>query len=228
MMKKNAFPEEPLDSKDRQLIQVAYGYRAEGVGFNQLVKAAESFASRSTVALRVERLVRLGYLERISVERPGKVKPIRVTFKCLSLMHTLELVRAKAMELKQDLYEAARELETGKENRTEGRPERFKKLYEELRQRWNGLFGMVGSLAVFYGRSAAGDLFLPLVMDDYLQISMEHFSLLQSDPEFRSASMSILNERMAGSGTDLDTIRIEMKELLKQWTDKTTPSSVKK
>ena len=92
-------------------------------------------------------------------------------------------------------------------------PERFKKLYEELRQRWNGLFGMVGSLAVFYGRSAAGDLFLPLVMDDYLQISMEHFSLLQSDPEFRSASVSILNERMAGSGTDLDTIRSEMKTL---------------
>ena len=76
--------------KDRQIIQIAYGYKAEGVGFNQLVKAAESFSSRSTVALRVERLVRLGYLERISVERSGKVKPIRLTFKCFSLMHTLE------------------------------------------------------------------------------------------------------------------------------------------
>ena len=45
MMKRNAFPEEPLDSKDRQLIQVVYAQGATGMGFNRLVASARSFAS---------------------------------------------------------------------------------------------------------------------------------------------------------------------------------------
>ena len=59
------FPEEPLDSRDRKLIQTIRGEEGKGIGFNKLVDRTRPFASRGTVAVRIERLVRLGYLERI-------------------------------------------------------------------------------------------------------------------------------------------------------------------
>ena len=67
ILAKNTFPDEPLDSKDRRLIQTIYGEGARGIGFNALVERTREFASRSTVALRVQRLVRLGSLRESGV-----------------------------------------------------------------------------------------------------------------------------------------------------------------
>lgn len=51
MIKGNAFPNEPLDEKDRKIIEAAYKYAHVGVGFNKFVQEVKLFASRSTVPL---------------------------------------------------------------------------------------------------------------------------------------------------------------------------------
>ena len=86
---RNAFPDEPLDSRDRLLIQTIYAEGSKGIGFNKLVEKSRTFASRSTVAVRVERLARLGYLERIGSKGPGRTKPVRVTAKCFSFTFSI-------------------------------------------------------------------------------------------------------------------------------------------
>ena len=46
------------------MIQTICKEGAKGIDFNKLIERARTFASRSTVAVRIERLVRLGYLEK--------------------------------------------------------------------------------------------------------------------------------------------------------------------
>jgi hypothetical protein len=84
----------------------------------------------------------------------------------------------------------------------------------------------VGSLAVFYGRSAAGDLFPPLVMDDYLLISMDSFRCCRAIRSF-APRVRAIDERMAGTETDINAIRNEVKEHLELWAGQQPASSVK-
>jgi hypothetical protein len=151
IISQSAFPEEPLDSRDRKLIQAINGAGMKGIGFNKLVVVTRGFASRSTVAVRIERLVRLGYLERSGGSiGSGKEKPVRLTFRCFSFMLSVEKSKEIATKLRSEL----KSMQKG-ESLGEGE---LKKWYDEFRERYITLFGMVGTMAVFYGTSAAGDL----------------------------------------------------------------------
>jgi DNA-binding Lrp family transcriptional regulator len=99
LLKRNTFPSEPLDEIDRKIIEASYKHGREGVGFNRFVDELKPSVSRSTVAFRVERLCKLGYLERISNSLPGNMKPVRVSFKCFSLLSMLDQLRSKAAKL---------------------------------------------------------------------------------------------------------------------------------
>lgn len=90
---RNAFPEEPLDSKDRRLIQTLHAEGAAGIGFNRLVDKTKGSVSRSTVAARVKRLERLGYLERKREEGRGRERQVRLTFRCHTLMIGVDKTR---------------------------------------------------------------------------------------------------------------------------------------
>jgi DNA-binding Lrp family transcriptional regulator len=200
MLSQSAFPEEALDSRDRKLIQTIYGEGEKGIGFNKLVGRARAFASRSTVAVRMERLVRLGYLERRGgSERLGKEKPVRLTFRCFSFMLTVGKSREIAAALRSELHsmQEAKSLAEGG----------LKNWYDEFRERYNTLFGMVGTMAVFYGTSAAGDLFLPLVVEDYKTLSAEFMNLFRERPELLKSLKGIIEGEAVNRGADLEEIR---------------------
>jgi DNA-binding Lrp family transcriptional regulator len=207
MLSQGAFPEEPLDSRDRKLIQTIYGEGEKGIGFNKLVGRTRGFASRSTVAVRTERLMRLGYLERREgSERPGKEKPVRLTFRCFSLMLTVEKSKEIAAKLRSELQS----MQKG-ESPVEGE---LKRWYDEFRERYNTLFGMVGTMAVFYGTSAAGDLFLPLVVEDYKTLSAEFMTLFRERPELLKSLRGIIEGEAASRGADLEEIRKKTRDEL--------------
>lgn len=208
MISQSAFPEEPLDSRDRKLIQALCGEGEKGIGFNKLVGMTRGFASRSTVAVRIERLVRLGYLERSARDAGrGKERPVRLTFRCFSFMLTIEKSREIAAGLRAELrsMQGAKDL---------GEGEGLKRWYHEFRERYSTLFGMVGTMAVFYGTSAAGDLFLPLVVEDYKTLSVEFMSLVREKPELLKSLRGIIEGEAASQGVDLQEIRKKTRDEL--------------
>jgi DNA-binding Lrp family transcriptional regulator len=207
MLSQSAFPEEPLDSRDSKLIQAIYGEGEKGIGFNKLVGRTRGFASRSTVAVRVERLVRLGYLERGAGNTgSGRERPVRLTFRCFSFMLSVEKSRGIAAKLRSELQsmQGAKDLGGG----------RLERWYDEFRERYNTLFGMVGTMAVFYGTSAAGDLFLPLVVDDYKALSAEFMSQFRERPELLKSLRGIIEGEAASRGADLEEIRKKTRDEL--------------
>jgi DNA-binding Lrp family transcriptional regulator len=207
MISQSAFPEEPLDSRDRKLIQAIYREGEKGIGFNKLVGSTRGFASRSTVAVRIERLVRLGYLERSAGNAgPGKERPVRLTFRCFSFMLSVE----KSVDIAAKLRAELQSIQGAKGLGEEG----LKKWYDEFRERYNALFGLVGTLAVFYGTSAAGDLFLPLVVEDYKTLSAEFMSLFRERPELLKSLRGIIEGQAASKGVDLEEIRKKTRDEL--------------
>jgi DNA-binding Lrp family transcriptional regulator len=203
---RNTFPEEPLDSRDRKLIQAICKEAGRGIGFNRLVERANPFASRSTIAVRIERLVRLGYLERGGEKGSGKEKPVRLTFKCFSLMLSIDKSKEVASRLHSEIQSMNKREDIG-----EGE---LKKWWGELRERYNALFGMVGSMAVFYGTSAAGDLFLPLIVEDYKMLSSEFMNLVRGRPALLKWLKDIIDEQAASEGVDLEAMRRRTREEL--------------
>jgi hypothetical protein len=193
------------------LIQALYCFKWEGIGFNQLVRASKSFASRSTIALRIERLVRLGYLERLPVTGSGRIKPIRLTFKCYAFMYVIEMVRGKIEELKNSLGANFSEIEKG------GKEKNLDAWYDEMRKRWNALFGIVGWMAMFYGPTPSGDLFLPMVVEGFTQLTSEYLRALRIKPVIYEKISRRLTERLTVSGMDLNKLREEMREYMQKW-----------
>jgi DNA-binding Lrp family transcriptional regulator len=223
VMEKNHFPDEPLDAKDRGIIQAVYGHGPDGVGFNALVEEVRPFASRGTVALRVERLVRLGYLERTPRERPGKVTPIRLSTKCFTLMFTLEKTRGQVAKLLSSLEGISSEITAAKGKNASQHEAELRRWYEEFRTKLNSFFSMTGSIAVFYSTSAAGDLFLPFIVDDYKFIFQKLLTVLQGNREFRGLARKLMSERAESEGTDLEEIRDEVRRQLRNYSTSRRP-----
>ncbi len=164
MLAKSGFPDEPLDSRDRKLVQVIYQGGAKGIGFNELVERARGFASRSTVAVRMHRLVKLGYLERNGGRGLRKEKPVRVTFKCYTLMMSID----KTKEVTAKLHS---QMQSMRESGSIGEEE-AKRWWAEFRERYNTFFGMVGTIAVFYGHLGSGGL-VPAAHRRGLQVALD-------------------------------------------------------
>jgi hypothetical protein len=206
-----SFPEEPLDHRDRKLIQTIGMHGGKGIGFNRLVEESKPFASRSTVAVRTERLIRLGYLERLIARgRPGRERPVRLTFRCYSLMLSIDGAREIAARLHSEIRAMQQEAE---ERLGEADVKRWA---DEFRERYNALFGLVGSMAAFYGTSAAGDLFLPPIVEDYKNLFAHLLAMLrQKRPDLlRSLGEIIGDEVTTGRGLDTEEIRKKTRDAL--------------
>jgi hypothetical protein len=206
-MRKITFPEEPLDTRDRKLIQTICTEGGKGIGFNRLVERAKPFASRSTVAVRMERLMRLGYLERNSGDKgQGKERPIRPTYKCFSLMLSIDKAKEVAARLRAEIETMRKAESLGKEE--------LRRWWVGFRERYNSLFGLVGTMAIFYGTSAAGDLFLPFVVEDYKMLATGFMQLVRERPALLKSVGEIIDERAVGTGIDLEEMRKMQDELL--------------
>ncbi len=183
------FAEEPLDEKDRQIMIVLKEAGIDGLGFNALVKRLQPEVSRSTVAVRVEKLLRLGYLEKRQSWRSGKSKPIYLSKRTQQIFAIID----KSRELSNDLIQKLDELDE-LDQRT------FEKWFDEFRERYNSLFGMTAVVAVFYGASAAGDIFLPFLLDDYRNLSNKFAELIKDKPEVLKALRRWLYSRLKTHG----------------------------
>jgi hypothetical protein len=137
---------------------------------------------------------------------PGKEKPVRLTFKCYSFMLSVE----KSKEIAARLHSEILSMHEAK-NLGEGE---LKRWYSELRERYDTLFGMVGTMAIFYGTSAAGDLFLPLIVEDYKMLSAEFMNLLRGSPALLKSLKDIIEDQAVSRGVDLEEIRKMRDELL--------------
>jgi DNA-binding Lrp family transcriptional regulator len=213
---RNSFPNEPLDEKDREIIVRAYKYGPEGIGFNKLVRELQPLLSRSTVALRLDRLVRLGYLERTTSSKLGGIKPARLTFKCYSLMSVVDVTKRKSTILREGLQNGAMQFSSQEE---------FAHRYDRVREGWSALFSMIGTVAVFYGQFAASDLFLPLVFEEYKNLSIQFFELLGTDPKLRNFSYEMMKSRAAEKGVNVEKIMRETMEQQEKWRKSSTFSN---
>jgi DNA-binding HxlR family transcriptional regulator len=212
-----AFPDEHLDSKDRGLLIILYECGPKGMGFNRLVKKASPLASRSTVALRVRRLTRLGYVERIPSQKGDRTRPVRISFRCHSLMSAVTKLREKTEELSTDLIRLDSALKSQKRGGLKAKTEAFRGWHDAYRAKFNGLFGMAGSVAVMFGTTAAGDLFLPLIVDDYKRLWSQFVGIVRDSIGLAPSLRSIVGDELRAEGTSLEDIKQKVRKEMNEW-----------
>jgi DNA-binding Lrp family transcriptional regulator len=178
------FAGEPLDEKDRQIMIALKEAGTGGLGFNALVKKLQPEVSRSTVAVRVEKLLRLGYLEKKQNGRAGKLTPIYLSKRAQQIFAIIDKSRELSNNLIQKLDELD-ELDLGA----------FENWLNEFREKFNALFGMTAVVAVFYGASAAGDIFLPFLLDDYRNLFNKFTKIIKDKPEALKTLRSWLDSK---------------------------------
>ena len=184
---KSIFPPEPLDSRDRKILELLCKYRREGQSFNRLVEEAKPFVSRSTFALRVERLQRFNYAEKLPDKERKQVKRLRGTLQARMLMWLVGRMREEASEIEELITEKDEELS----KRKELSPEDIKTFGDFLRktgvERINGVLSSVAAVAVTYGEAAAGDIFLPSVIESFRNAVLKLASIMKKNPKLAKA-----------------------------------------
>jgi DNA-binding HxlR family transcriptional regulator len=160
---KSVFLPEPLDTKDRQILDVICRYGQKGQSFNKLVDEVKPFVSRSTFATRVERLQRLGYIEKSPDPDRKQVKRKRISEKEKEIAEISE-------KLAQEYHED------------------FRKYIREEFMNIGQTFSSVAVAAVTYGETAAGDIFLPSLMENLRNVMLKLASIMKNNPELTQAA----------------------------------------
>jgi DNA-binding Lrp family transcriptional regulator len=182
--------DERLDRLDRRILEAICGHGREGQGFNKLVSEVKPFVSRSTFAVRVKRLERLGFVERFPDAKEKRVRRTRGMPPALMIMRIVVRMRQQCVEIERSIVE----LDDGRG------VERLSRDLEVINRRIEGVFGLVGTYAVLFGEGAAGDLILPMVVEDFKKVFSALLAFLGSHPEF--AGM-MAKERLALVPTDV-------------------------
>jgi len=180
---KSFFFSEPLDLRDRKILELVCTYGKEGQSFNKLVEEARHFASRSTFALRIERLQRLNYVEKLPDKERKQVKRIRGTLQARMLMWLVRRMREEAAEIEKLITEKQEELSKHKELSHEDIKTFGELLRKNVIERINGVFGSVAAVAITYGETAAGDIFLPSVIESFRNMVFKLASIIKKNPE---------------------------------------------
>ncbi len=197
------FPDESLDEKDRKIMIVLKEAGINGLGFNALVKKLQPEVSRSTVAVRVEKLLRLGYLEKKQNWRSGKLKPIYLSKRTQQIFAIID----KSREMSSDIIQKLDELD-------ELDQEVFENWINEFREKFNGLFGMAAMIAVFYGTSAAGDIYLPFLINDYRNLLNKFTKTMRDKPELFKAFRRWLFTKLKTHSINFEELMEKMKKEL--------------
>jgi DNA-binding Lrp family transcriptional regulator len=200
------FPDEPLDEKDRQILMTLRDAGTEGLGFNALVEKLQPTVSRSTVAVRIEKLLRLGYLDKKHDDRSGRSRPICLSHKTQSMFVFID----KSKELSKYLFQRLEDLKISNFD-LEGLEDWF----NEFREKYNAIFGMTAVVAVLYGVSAAGDLFLPLLMDDYKALFTKLAEIIKEKPNTLKAIRGLIDSKLGDNDTSLAELMKETQNTFK-------------
>jgi DNA-binding Lrp family transcriptional regulator len=200
-------PEESLDEKDRQILIELKDAGAKGLGFNALVEKLQPRVSRSTVAVRIEKLLRLGYLNKKQDNRTGRARPIYLSPRTKSVFIFID----KSREMSQYLLRRLDDLKISNLDL-----KALENWFNEFRDRYNAIFGMTAVVAVLYGVSSAGDLFLPLLIDDYKALFNKLADIMRDKPNALKALRSLIDWRLADNGTSLEELKMKMKKELER------------
>jgi hypothetical protein len=126
-------------------------------------------------------------------------------------MRVVEIVRDRIEELKNSMGANFSEIEKG------GTERNLDAWYDEMRKKWNTLFGMVGWMAMFYGPTPSGDLFLPMVVEGFTRLTSEYLRALRNKPALYEKISKRLTERLTVSGMDPNKLSEELREYMKKW-----------
>jgi len=188
------FSPEPLDSKDRQILEVVCRYGRVGQSFNRLVEEMKPFISRSTFAVRLERLQRLNYIEKLPDERMKQVKRIRGTLPARMLMWSVARAKEGVAAVVKVISEKEEELSKmpATERLSAEQVEGFRTFLQQiLLERTANIFSSVATVAVTYGENAAGDIFLPSITEDFRDVVRRLSSLLKKNPDLAKATLEV-------------------------------------
>ncbi|MEM3647259.1 MAG: hypothetical protein QW334_03840 [Thermofilum sp.] len=179
---------------DRQILEVICKHGRDGQSFNKLVAEAKGFASRSTFALRAKRLEKLNYIERLPDEKNKQMKRIRGKPMMLLVMRIASRMRSQCAELEQAIQRRAESLGTQKILNNDELDDQ-KRFINQTNDKIKGVFSLIGVYAVNLGESVAGDLLLPMVIDNFKKVSSAVMSLLASNPQLMQA---VADEKLVG------------------------------
>jgi len=177
--------------KDRRVLEVVCKYGRRGQSFNKLVEEVKPFISRSTFALRIERLQRLGYVEKFPNEKRKQVKRIRGTLQARMLMWMIARAKDDMAKIEKLLSEKEDELSKQLKELSPEQVKAFREFTREELERIMHTFSSVAIAAITYGETAAGDIFVPSVVESFRSVMLKLASVIKKNPELVRATFSV-------------------------------------
>jgi len=175
-------------------LEVVCKYGRVGQSFNKLVEEVKPFISRSTFAVRLERLQRLNYIEKLPDEKVKQVKRIRGTLQARMLMWSVARAKEGVAAIVKLISEKEEELSKmpASERLSAEQVEGFRAFLQQiLLERTTSVFSSVATIAVTYGEAAAGDVFLPSITEDFRDIVRRLSSLVKKNPDLAKATLEV-------------------------------------
>jgi len=188
-----------------QILETISKHGRSGQSFNKLVLEVNGFAARSTFALRVKRLEKLNYAESVPDAKKRQVRRIRGKPTTLLVMRIASRMKAQCSELEQAINSRAESIRA-KKDLSEAEIEDQKEFIDEANDKTKGVFSLIGVYAVNLGESVAGDLLLPMVINDFKRLNSALGAFLVANPRLMRA---VADEKLAG--VPLDQLREDFK-----------------
>jgi len=180
------FSTEPLDERDRLILEAVCRHGKKGQSFNRLVDELKDFISRSTLAVRLQRLRRLKYVEKLRDEKTKQLTWIRGSLPTRMLMwytgRAKERVKAieECVARKNEGVLKALEVGTLPADMIDDL-RRF--VQDVVQRRVSIIFNMIAEIAIVYGEGPASYLFLPTIIEDSRNMTLGFSSLTRKRPD---------------------------------------------
>ncbi|PSN90731.1 hypothetical protein B9Q03_06100 [Candidatus Marsarchaeota G2 archaeon OSP_D] len=173
------FGEGRLDSKDRRILEALY--ESGDLKFNELAKRVRSEVSRATLVGRLEKLVRLGYLQRKKVEADRRSVIITLNPLAYMLMFTLEQTRSRVRTLR---------VEIEKLKPTEVPEDELIAFLKDASRKLSSAYSMTTNIALLFGVEAATEVFLPMLIEEYRGLAQTLTRLFTQSPNIAHSYLS--------------------------------------
>ena len=180
------FPSEPLDSKDRLILEAICGYGKKGQSFNRLVDEMKPFVSRSTLAVRLERLQRLNYLEKLADDKMKQVRWIRGCLPTRMLMWHIARAKEQVKAIEECIAKKDENILKALEREilpAEIIDDLRRFVQDVIQRRISIVFSMAAEIAITYGDAPASYIFLPAIIEDLRNMTLRLSSLIRKRPE---------------------------------------------
>jgi len=179
------FPPEPLDLRDRLILEAICRHGKKGQSFNRLVDEMKPFVSRSTLAVRLERLQRLNYVEKLADDKMKQVRWIRGSLPARMLMWHIARAKEQVKAIEECIAKKDENVLKTLERGTLPAEiiDDLRRFVQDIQRRVSIIFSMVAEIAITYGEAPASYIFLPAIIEDLRNMTLRFSSLIQKRPE---------------------------------------------